>query len=262
MKKLFILALISLWACQSSEPVEQNLRILGHRGGGIQYGFIENTVESAKYGCMKSDGIEVDLRLSSDGSWMVWHDDLLIDSNQDSFRISETHSKILEEKSFQFEDSLIQIQSLDQFLNEVPLQGKTLSLDVKWWGRRPNTWYTDEDIDLGIQSLKRLVKKFPANYLLEIDHKKFHKKLAQEIPEMKRFFIGFSSFEEGLKTAKDWRVKGLSISYSAKGISKEAIEKANQEGYEIMIWTPKDSSSFQEAISLKPNYIQTDYFLP
>ncbi len=256
---LFLLPLL-LFACQKPKPVDTELKVLGHRGGGIQYGFIENTPESAQFGLTHSEGIEIDLRLSLDGKWMVWHDDVLINAQKDSFRISETKAENILGKTFWSGDSLVQILSLDQFLNQVPLEGKTISLDVKWWGRRPNTWYTDEDIEIGIQNLETLLPSHSANFLLEIDHRKFHEKLEGKIPGLKRYFIEFSNLEAGLKRVKDWGLDGLSVNYMAQGISKKAIEKANQEGIEIMLWTPKDSLSLEEVINLSPNYIQTDYF--
>ena len=79
-------------ACQKVPKTNPNSTIIGHGGMGIAHTLPINTMESVLK-CLNSgaDGVELDIQLSKDSSWVVFHDPDLSPSTNLSGSIFDHH---------------------------------------------------------------------------------------------------------------------------------------------------------------------------
>lgn len=73
------------------------------------------------------------------------------------------------------------------------------------------------------------------------------------------YLTSFGDFELGISRALDAGFSGISFKYKFKEpILKEQIDLLHRKGLKIHLWTVNDTNDIKEAISLNPDFIQTD----
>ena len=126
---LFIL--IGLLSCKKEFP-EYSGHILGHAGESLlpsKSKYPPNTLKSVKRALeLGADGVEVDVRMTSDGVILAYHDAKLEDNSDGTGCInSKTYQEIQEVKVYNSDET---IDLLEDILTEVLTQNKFIMLDV------------------------------------------------------------------------------------------------------------------------------------
>jgi hypothetical protein len=75
------------------------------------------------------------------------------------------------------------------------------------------------------------------------------------------YLTTLGDFEMGAARALDAGFSGISFQFKFKEpVVKEQIDLLHRKGLKIQLWTIRDSVTMEEAKSLAPDFIQTDYF--
>lgn len=243
--------------------------ILAHKAGGNSE-YQSNTFNAARFGLEHFDGIEVDVMLSGDRT--VWL----------------SHSSVLPQCSGQTIDCFvasadIEIAALDSCLGndytfskldtvfyylEKYYPEKMISIDVKGWV--PCNVST-----LGILGIMNVVGeeiiKLVTKYKLK-DHVMVESETTTFLNYVKRHSSGIGiylttngDFERGIGIALEEGYDGISFKYKFdEEITPEDVEMIHSKGLRIQLWTVNEEADLLEALSLNPDFIQTDnteYFL-
>lgn len=105
------------------------IKLIAHRGGYKQSNTRENSIEAIKYATSKEyiDGVEFDVRVTSDNKLVVFHD-FRIKYNNKSYRISNTdYSKL---NQIHLKKYKTKLATLDEILSIIPKE-KLIFLEIK-----------------------------------------------------------------------------------------------------------------------------------
>lgn len=239
--------------------------ILAHRtGGGISTPYQENSLEAAKHGLTIVDGIETDLQISKDRT--IWL----------SHSVDLSNCAGLSYKCFP-EATDNQIASLDScngnFLNFSKLEeifiyisstysDKFISLDVKSW-----TPCTPSSADvLGIMNvigdeIIRLTNKYHLqnHVMVESETATFLNYVKNNSTGIDCYLTSFGDFERAMQLSIEAGYAGISFKYKfQEEIGIEHIQLLRNKGLKIQLWTVNSTEYLNEALSINPDFIQTD----
>jgi glycerophosphoryl diester phosphodiesterase len=129
----FLFLICIFFACTKSEQVK-NILVFGHAGMGLSMDnsiYHDNSKEAVllALNLPTSNGVEVDVRLSADGTLWLYHDELLEAETNGKGCVSELGDSELSEFTYRSEkhEKLVKLIDVLPLLNE----GQTLFLDLK-----------------------------------------------------------------------------------------------------------------------------------
>ena len=267
------LCLVSIFVLVGCHKVDvstiQNLNanrisIIGHAGLGFvtpdnylptnSYSSIIRTVES-----YNADGVEIDVQMSADGILYLYHDTRLQSKTNCDGCIQEHESDYLDQCRYQQNPfaatfSTEKVIRLDTILyhfstyNNPPL----VILDVESFAA-----CDEEDIELFSTTIINLVKKYDAYNWIHIELSDFALLNKMKEKNDRLYFVFFGSLtDETIAQAVANGFQGMS---SADDVStKEAIQKAHDEGLTVSLFDVKIRTGAVRAVAKSPDYIQTD----
>ena len=232
------------------------IKIIGHGGMGIGSTYPMDSYESiTKCLLLGADGVEFDVQMTKDSVLILFHNrDLSQGTNLKGEINTLLWHEIKHTFSIDFPYFNYSLISLDDLFSNIDnLHRYYYTFDCKLYSGQGNDAYEDTYIN----ALVRILEKYELknNAYIESSSKSFLTKLKDKNPEYK-LFIYPTSFENGLQTAIDLNLYGITISTSI--VTKEQIQLAHQHGIRVAIWNIHSQSENIKAIKKNPDIIQTD----
>ena len=264
-----ILFMIGLASCEKikyypdKEYKEVTTRILAHRGGG--YGpYQENTRDAAIYGLTHADGIEVDLQISKDRTiWLSHNVDLpdcggyFYDCFPEATDIEILRLDLCNGTAYNFSP----LEGIFDFMAS-NFPEKYISLDVKAWSpcRITSVGITGV-MNVIADEIIRLTKKYNLQ-----DHVMVESETATILNYLQRhssgigiYLTAFGDFERGMLLSLEQGYTGISFNYKEmEEIGLNEIQLIRRKGLKIQLWTVNSEEDLNEALSINPDFIQTD----
>jgi len=245
--------------------IEVQTIILAHRAGGNdQSPFQENSRGAAENSFSIVDGIEVDIQISKTRTVWLAHDADLPDCGGNSYDCfpEETDVQIIELDSCRG-DSFSYSKLEDIFiLMSSNYPDKFISLDVKAWSPCAVT-------SIGVTGVMNVIAdeiiELTERYNLQ-NHVMVESETATFLNYVKRNSLGiecyltaFGDFERAMQLTLESGYSGISFKYKFKEeIGIEHIQLIRNKGLKIQLWTVNSEEYIDEALSINPDFIQTD----
>lgn len=262
MKRYFlsiILLAFLFTGCEKDYLTIDNLNdeiiILGHGGMGIGQTYPMNTFESIlKCINVGAVGSEIDVQLTKDSVLVAYHSKDLSDNTNISGTINDLDWNEIKNAYYVSTPYLnYSIISLEQLFSNIDnLRNYKFTFDCKLYTNKNSTDFQKTFVN----SIARIIDKYNLenNVYIESQSNDFLIKLKEKNENYKLFI--YSSFENGLKTALNLDLYGITI--STEDISKEQIEIAHRNNLYVAIWNTHSKNKNIEAVKKNPDFIQTD----
>ncbi|MCK4664727.1 MAG: glycerophosphodiester phosphodiesterase [Bacteroidales bacterium] len=267
--KYIILSIIFFASCKKikyypDNPIENvETKILAHRGGGHS-GIQENTLASVQYGLNQLDGVEVDIQLSKDRTiWLSHNAELPTCTGIDvdcfvtahDYEIIELDSCLGNNYNFSTLDTIFHY--IAEYYPE-----KYISLDVKAW-HPCDLGHLDVTGLLNViaEEIIKLVDKYNLHnqVMVESETATFLNFIKKRSNKIGIYLATMGDFERGMMLALESGYTGISFKYKYdEKITHEHVQLLHKKGLRIQLWTVNDENDILEAISLNPDFIQTD----
>jgi len=210
------------------------------------------------------DGIEVDIQTSSENTLWLSHSPYLPSCwlfKEDCF-VSHTDAEIIETDSCLGNDiDFTRLEIVFQHMSSNH-SGKFISLDAKSWTPCGISGINlIRTMNLFAQAVIDLTLKYHLEnrVMVESENGDFLYYIKENTDCIETYLTSFGDFELAVSRALDAGFSGISFAYKAKEeITKEQIDLIHRKGLKIQLWTVNDTSNIREAVSVNPDYIQTD----
>jgi glycerophosphoryl diester phosphodiesterase len=272
---LVILFICFLYSCNKihyypdKEYSEVNTLILAHRaGGGGTSNLQENSLEAAKYGLSILDGIEVDIQLSKSRTLWLYHGAELpvcggityecfpeIFDNQ----IIELDSCNGDEYNFTKLEEIFAFMSLNY-------PDKHISLDVQpWYPCAFTSINIVGEMNVIADEVIRLTEKYNLQncVMVESQTATFLDNIKKNSTGIESYLTSWGGPERAMLLALSAGYTGISVKFKPeyeREVTAEDIYLMRKKGLKIQLWTVNSEEDIIEAVSIKPDYIQTDNF--
>jgi glycerophosphoryl diester phosphodiesterase len=247
-----------------TETHEVKTLILAHRGGANSSGFPEYSTRAAEYGLDIADGIEVDLQISKNRTIWLCHDVELPSCGGKNYNClpESTDDQVVELDSCDGASS--EYTRLEEIFNLMHSRfpGKHISLDVKAWS--PCS-ITSSDIPGMMNAIGdeiiRLTKKYNLQHfvMVESETATFLNYVKRHSSGIECYLTSLGDFERAMQLCLESGYAGISFKYKFKEeITAENIQLIRRKGLKVQLWTVNSEDDIREALSINPDYIQTD----
>lgn len=266
---IFTSLIIGLNSCErvkyfpDNPIVNNNTFILAHKGGGtFDNG---NTLEGCMYGLELLDGIECDIQKSSNNTLWLSHSPLIPSCGsfeEGCFPEISDNTIIQMDSCLGVEENYTQLEDVFQYMsNNYP--DKFISLDVKAWKPcKISGVNMIKEMNMLARKIIDLTKKYHLenNVMVESENGDFLYYIKTNTNFIETYLSTFGDFEMGVSRALGAEFSGISYDFKFKAnISKEQVDLIHRKGLKIQLWTVNDTNDIKEALSLKPDFIQTDF---
>lgn len=261
---VFILLVLGCFGCTPPPDLSniQNLNqnkigVLGHGGLGPNSWSPMNSLPAIE-GCIElgAIGTEVDIQLTKDQVFVLYHDEYLDDQTNGTGRISElTWSEIEGSEYDQFFKKKTPVIRLDSMLARInPSQNFFFTFDCKLF--TPLTpAYTTTYVDALIKIIEQY--QLAETVFIELRQEELIRTLLHQKPDYKVFALG--SFDWVFHLAKKYKAYGISV--TDKDITFDQVSLAHKDSLYVAFYT---SGRKSDIIEKNPDFIQTNklnYFL-
>ena len=250
--KILPLITLVLMACRKQEHYLE-VQVYGHAGMGMDIGmsaFHDNSIEaiSLALALPTLDGVEVDVRMSADGTLWLYHENTLEAHTDGSGCIFELHDEVLQKVRYKsmYREKLARLDQLWPFIQP---QHKVI-LDLKHWNACTEGYV---DMQQFKEALYLIPSKYRAQIILDSSNPNWLPDLSQD------FKVVFStvSFDEGLKQLE--KVPALSgLMIRSKDITATQIALLKIMNKESYIFEMRSSKKQRAALQKQPSAILAD----
>lgn len=261
-----LLALTGLWpatnhlaaANRNAAAGTKRPLVIAHRGGALES--TENTIAAFQRAVkIGADGIETDIRLTRDGSVVVYHDQFFgrmegLAPPQCTRLVSDlTYSELTKQTLVPVGDDLggRRVPTLIELLSSV--QTGLLNIELKRCDR----------FDDLVNKTIAILKPYPAldRVVLEAPDLDTAKKLRKGLGRHLKLHVNPEyddtvSLRESLKRVLKFKPHSISVSH--KKVSREIVELAHKAGVEVWTWTVNTPETAQAMAFLSVDAIKTD----
>ena len=233
-----------------SQPAS-NVRLIAHRG--LSSLAPENTLPAyhlaGKYGYF---GAECDIHETSDGEFILMHDDLLNrtsngSGNPKNYTVAELKELVINQGNFIEYYPKLKIPKLSEFLQVCKLYGVVPVIEIK---------------KINPDSLDRLLKRIAQwGCLAQVIIISFHKEVVTEV-RMKSKEISIQWLADLNRENIDYCAKyHMDIDVPRKTLSKELVEYAHSRGVLVNTWTVDEGEDFMRYVKMGVDFISTNVLL-
>lgn len=268
-KLLLLVFLLGVISCEKIHyyPDRENTgslqtRILAHKAGG-ECGFTPNTLDAVRYGLKHEDGIEVDVQISANNTVWLRHDYKLPSCGSyfsTCFRettdeqVAEIDSCLGKQDDFTTLEEVFKLMA-DSFPNSY------ISIDAKAW--LPCDAKNGDmigELNVVAEKIIKLKNKYKLTHVMvESETATFLAYVKKHSSGIECYLTTFGDFDRGMLIALDKGFQGLSFQYKFRDeITRDHIRLLHKKGLKIQLWTLADENYYQEALSIGPDFIQTD----
>lgn len=265
MKKLLLSLIVSLlFACENETEIfeianlnRDYITVLGHGGMGISSAYPINTFESIM-SCLNlgTDGSEIDVQMTKDSVLVAFHDSDLTEKTNLTGSVSKyTFAELQEGYYDEMPYKSYAIVSLEQIFSNIDdFSALKFTFDCKLYNAEPTN---DAYIGTFANAIVKIAQKYniQRKLLIESNDKNFLILLSAKNEKFK-LFIYPQTFEEGLETATELNLYGITI--SNEGITTEQLTEAHDKGFRVAVWNVQTENENIDAIRKNPDFIQTD----
>ncbi|HPI12367.1 MAG TPA: glycerophosphodiester phosphodiesterase [Catalimonadaceae bacterium] len=244
--------------------VFDSTRILAHRaGGGGDSPYQENCLEAARYGFSSVDGIECDIQISKDRTiWLSHSSELPECTSIPAGCFPETtDGQIVQLDSCMNDEAFSRLEEILAYMAAHHPQ-KHISLDVKAWTPcSVNSLEVTGVMNVIADKIQSLADKYKLHrqILVESETATFLQHLSQYKNHPDCYLSANGDFERALQLTLKGGFQGISFKYQFKeDISEGNVALLHRKGLRIQLWTVDEVDAIKEALSIKPDYIQTD----
>jgi len=244
-------------------PIEFNKTCyLAHKGGGeFDDG---NTFQGCLYGFEMLDGIECDIQRSSNNTIWLSHSPLVLSCGSfdgKCFASTSDNTIIQVDSCLGNGKNYTKLEEIFEYMsNNYP--NKFISLDAKAW--EPCT-ISGANITKEMNEMAQKIINLTIKYnlqnkvLVESETGDFLYYIKSHTNFIDTYLSANGDFELGISRALEGGFSGISFKYKYRdNITKEHIDLLHRKGLKIQLWTVDNPNDIEEAISLKPDFIQTD----
>ena len=254
MKRIFTLLCI---ACIITQAHAWKPLFAGHRGS---YRGVEQTEEAFMNGINHYGytGLEIDVKTTSDGEYVCWHDD---DLSRVGHSASIPNSK--------FED--LKDLTLTQTRGGVQYTGKLCTVDRFLEICKDNNIFPIIELKWATGINNNDMSRFPGLYKLIEKHglveeariltsmQKSLEYVRTNYPALQCQFLCYEVTEARFTWCKQW---GINPSVQTGGLSKAMARKCHDAGMEVACWTVNSESSYVQHGNLGCTTMTCDYLMP
>lgn len=271
MKRIIIGTLLLLYS--SCERIEyypdrplNNIKpyVLGHAGSGIVGR--GDTMESCINGLILSDGIEIDLQMSADGTLWLSHGEGTIPCKafgEECFHVI-SDSRIEEINTcLGTADSYPRLTTVFEYIN-LHHPDSFVSLDVKVW--EPcglSDLNVTRNMNILAQKIIDLTQQYKLEHQIMVESEvgDFLYYVRTHSDFIETYLTTLGDYELGVSRALESEFSGISFKYQfSESISKEQIDLLHRKGLKIHLWPVNGTEDIEEAKLLGADFIQTDTF--
>lgn len=246
-----------LFACIVGQAYAWKPLFAGHRGS---YRGVENTEEAMMNGINHYGytGLEIDVKTTSDGEYVCWHDD---DLNRVGHNVQIPYTK--------FED--IKDLTLTQTRSGVTYTAKILTVDRYLEICKENNVFPIIELKWAVGINNNDMSRFPGLYKLIEKHglveeariltsmKKSLEYVRTNFPKLQCQFLCYEVTEASYEWCKQW---GINPSVQTGGLSKYMARKCHDAGMEVACWTVNSETSYLQHGELGCTTMTCDYLVP
>ena len=254
MKRIFTLLCI---ACFITQAYAWKPLFAGHRGS---YRGVEQTEEAFMNGINHYGytGLEIDVKTTSDGEYVCWHDD-------DLSRVG--HSASIPNSKFEHLKDL----TLTQTRGGVQYTGKLCTVDRFLEICKDNNIFPIIELKWATGINNNDMSRFPGLYKLIEKHglveeariltsmQKSLEYVRTNYPALQCQFLCYEVTEARFTWCKQW---GINPSVQTGGLSKAMARKCHDAGMEVACWTVNSESSYVQHGNLGCTTMTCDYLMP
>lgn len=238
--------------------------ILAHRGGGNS-AYQENSLAAAEFGLSVVDGIEVDVQISKDKTIWLAHNADLQDCGGVSYDCFPecTDGQIVALDSCN--GSTLNFSKLEDIFSFISnyCPDKYISIDVKGW---VPCAITSSDIigmmNVIAEEIIELTNEYnlSGRVMVESQTTTFLNYIKNNTTEdIGIYLTSFGDFERAMQLSLENDYSGISFKYKyGEEIGEEEIQMIRRKGLKIQLWTVNTDADILEALSINPDFIQTD----
>lgn len=247
---------ILLFACIVSQAYAWKPLFAGHRGS---YRGVENTEEAMMNGINHYGytGLEIDVKTTSDGEYVCWHDD---DLSRVGHNVQIPYTK--------FED--IKDLTLTQTRSGVTYTAKILTVDRYLEICKENNAFPIIELKWAVGINNNDMSRFPGLYKLIEKHglveeariltsmQKSLEYVRTNFPKLQCQFLCYEVTEARYEWCKTW---GINPSVQTGGLSKYMARKCHDAGMEVAVWTVNSLANYQKYGELGCTTMTCDYLM-
>jgi glycerophosphoryl diester phosphodiesterase len=273
MKPLLLFIFIGFCTFSSCERVEYfpdnpienpQTRMLAHKGGGnFDTG---NTMPACMHGLKFTDGIEVDLQITSDNTLWLSHSAEVTgcgNVEQTCFALVSSVDVAYVDTCLGQDKDYVRLEEVLSYMHD-EYPEKFISLDVKAWspcGARGLDIL--HEMNQLAQAILDLAMKYDMEnrILVESEVGDFLYYIKSRNPAIETYLAVLGDLELGVSRALGSGFDGISFHYKfEEPLTKEMVDFIHRKGLKIQLWTVNDPSDLEEARSIGADFIQTDNF--
>ena len=243
--------------CTITQAYAWKPQFAGHRGS---YRGVENTEEAMMNGINHYGytGLEIDVKTTSDGEYVCWHDDDLSRVGHD---VSIPNTKFADLKDL----------TLTQTRGGVQYTAKILTVDRYLEICKENNVFPIIELKWAVGINSNDMSRFPGLYKLIEKHglvekariltsmQKSLEYVRTNYPKLQCQFLCYEVTEARYEWCKQW---GINPSVQTGGLSKYMARKCHDAGMEVACWTVNSESSYKQHGELGCTTMTCDYLVP
>ena len=245
-----------LFACIVGQAYAWKPQFAGHRGS---YRGVENTEEAMMNGINHYGytGLEIDVKTTSDGVCVCWHDD---DLNRVGHNVTIASTK--------WED--LKDLTLTQTRSGVTYTAKILTVDRYLEICKENNVFPIIELKWAVGINNNDMSRFPGLYKLIEKHglveeariltsmQKSLEYVRTNFPKLQCQFLCYEVTETRYEWCKTW---GINPSVQTGGLSKYMARKCHDAGMEVAVWTVNSLADYQKYGELGCTTMTCDYLM-
>lgn len=248
------------------------VKVIGHAGMGFSSWLPFNPYPSNSYTSLITaldkgvDGVEVDLHMTADKSFILYHDNELDSKTNQSGCPADWRLEELKELNYRlgapfdwFQSE--QLISLEKLVEELIRRGKTheIHLDIRSHSACHDKEWSQMWAGILLNKLHAQIQewKYPADqvYLISYSTDLILKAKQLNLPYHINFEIS-GDLEEGIQWCIDNEIS--SITLKPKLLNKELSKRLHDEGIELITFGGRSKQGSKKLLELNPDIIQTD----
>lgn len=250
---LFVPAVVAFAICTSAAP-----KLVGHRGS---YWGVENTEEAFINGAKKGyDYLETDVKVTSDGEFVCWHDDVLSKASEQPTINANTLSYLQSLELTQTRGGVTytgKLTTIERYLDICKEYGVAPVIELKW----ANGINSNDQSNIPV--LMKLIeeKGFRNNCYIFTSMKNCLTYVKQNYPDVEIMLLVYdTSFDSSL----DWcKANNCHIGPGVgDGITRAGVQAYHEAGLLVNAWTCNTTSAYSTYAGYGCDFITTDYLDP
>lgn len=248
---IYFCIVVTLISCQKNKSQSTQTKLLGHAGAGMKQWngmYHNNSLESIKYAFSLDNcsGVEVDIQISQDTTFWLFHDFNLSSSTNSTGCIAQSSDLQLQSTHYNTIHKE-RLTTLNQIL-ELSSQ-KEIVLDLKHFNACDNGVVNYQFIKRGFEKLGTI----PANVKIKMNSIALYSSLKDLNCSL---ILELETANEVSQANNKPEIKGLM--FNASKINKDAIQNLQSKGFIVYLYEVRSVARLKTELKKKPDFILVD----